>query len=353
MNVVTPETLAALAAGATDADAEAVWPAASLQALRNGGVPRWSVPAEHGGADLGPLELLIGYEELASACLTSCFLLSQREAAVRRIVDGDSDQLRRELLPPLAAGETFATVGLSQLTTSRQHTAPALRAWLEGDTLRLDGVIPWVTGAAGADHVIVGAVLDDGRQVLAVLPRNAEGVRVGPPLPLAALCGSMTAELHCQGVRLGRQWLLAGPATNVLTAVRGGAGGLETSCLALGLTAAATRYLAAEAVARPELAVPGRRLEDGRLRLRQELHRLASGENTSERAAALRARANTLVLQATQAALTAAKGSGFLRQHPAQRWARQALFFLIWSCPRPAAEATVAYLIANSDSICP
>src|SRR5439155_13294185 len=59
----------------------------------------------------------------------------------------------------------------------------------------------------------------------------------------------------------------------------------------------------------------------------------------------LRGQANTLVLRATQTALTAAKGAGFLRQHPAQRWARQAMVFLVWSCPRPAAEATLAFLV--------
>ena len=36
--------------------------------------------------------------------------------------------------------------------------------------------------------------------------------------------------------------------------------------------------------------------------------------------------------------------AGFLATHPAQRWARQALFFLVWSCPRPALEGTLNYL---------
>ena len=54
--------------------------------------------------------------------------------------------------------------------------------------------------------------------------------------------------------------------------------------------------------------------------------------------------AHSLVTRATQAYLTARKGTGFLRTEPAQRWARQALFFLVWSCPRPAAEATLALL---------
>ena len=75
-----------------------------------------------------------------------------------------------------ARGEQFATVGLSQLTTARQHTAPSFTARLDADTILLDGVIPWVTGAARAQHLIVGAVLADGRQVLALLPADLPGV---------------------------------------------------------------------------------------------------------------------------------------------------------------------------------
>jgi len=55
-----------------------------------------------------------------------------------------------------------------------------------------------------------------------------------------------------------------------------------------------------------------------------------------------------MVLHATQAALTAAKGTGFLRPHPAQRWARQALFFLVWSCPWPAASAMLDTLASDA-----
>ena len=57
-----------------------------------------------------------------------------------------------------------------------------------------------------------------------------------------------------------------------------------------------------------------------------------------------------LVLRATQVALTVSKGSGFLRSHPAQRWARQALFFLVWSCPRPTTIATLAQLTSGGMS---
>src|SRR5262245_41437200 len=219
--------LTMLAAHADAADADAVWPAASWDAVRRAGALQWAVPAKYGGHGLAGPALYEAYQDLAGACLTTCFILSQRDAAVRRVRDLGGEPLRRELLRPLARGGRFATVGLSQLTTSRQHGAPALAARLTETELVLDGVIPWVTGAAEADHVVVGAALDDGRQVLAVLPADTPGVSVGPPLPLAALAGSLTAEVRCAGVRLDRHWLLAGPAERVMAGR--GAGGLETS----------------------------------------------------------------------------------------------------------------------------
>jgi alkylation response protein AidB-like acyl-CoA dehydrogenase len=338
------EALAVLGTHANEADAAPVWPAQSWQALQRCGALRWCIPVDQEGEGLAGSALLDGYEQLAGACLTTCFILSQRDAACRRLRDSGNQALRRELLPPLARGTTFATVGLSQLTTSRQHLGPTFVARQAGEQFVLDGSIPWVTGAATADHLVIGAVLEDGRQILAALPRGLPGVSIGPPLELMALEGSLTAEVHCENVVLDKRWLLAGPVERVMAAGRGGTGGLETSCLALGLAGAAIDYLHGEAKTRPELRMSAERLEQTRQNLRQELHRLAEGSCTADAAAALRARANSLVLRAAQAALTASKGTGFLRQHPAQRWARQALFFLVWSCPRPAAEATLAAL---------
>ena len=67
----------------------------------------------------------------------------------------------------------------------------------------------------------------------------------------------------------------------------------------------------------------------------------ARGDANAPDPGQIRARANALVLRATQAYLAARKGTGFLRTESAQRWARQALFFLVWSCPAPIAQAAI------------
>jgi alkylation response protein AidB-like acyl-CoA dehydrogenase len=342
------DVLQVLTSHAAAADAAPIWPEASWQALCHGGVSAWCIPGAFGGQERDPAGLLDGYGQLAGACLTTCFILSQRDSACRRIRDSGNEVLCRELLPPLARGETFATVGLSQLTTSRQHVAPPLRARLEGDAVRLDGVMPWVTGAARADHLVTGVVLDDGRQLLLVVPGDAAGLEVGPPLDLMALQGSLTAEVRCEGVRLDRRWVLAGPAERVMGGGRG-AGSLETSCLALGLAAAAVRYLQQEAARRAEWQTVAAASSRSLRALKNQMRELAVRGADAAAAAQLRGQANALVLHASQTALAAAKGSGFLRSHPAQRWARQALFFLVWSCPRPALEGTLVHLAPPCD----
>jgi butyryl-CoA dehydrogenase len=338
-----------LASLAETADRISSWPAESLEVSRRVGALEWAIPTTYGGSELDAPALLHGYERLAASCLTTAFILSQRDAAVRRIRDSGREDLCRELLRPLACGGRFATVGLSQLTTSRQFGGPSLRAEESASGFVLDGVIPWVTGADQANHIIVGAVLADGRQLMLALPADSPGVAVGPPMDLSALAGSRTAEITCKQVTVDRHWLLAGPVENVMkSGSRGGTGGLETSCLALGLAGAAIDRLHADAQTRPELGELAAKLETGRVRVREEMHRLAtSGVGSPTSALELRAKANALVLRATQSALTAAKGAGFVHPHPAQRWARQALFFLVWSCPRFAAEATLDYLIGE------
>jgi alkylation response protein AidB-like acyl-CoA dehydrogenase len=335
-----------LAALAANADGSPAWPESSWNILRQSGALRWVIPKEYGGDGLEAIELLHGYEQLAASCLTTCFLLSQREAACRRLIDSDCDDLCRELLPALASSQAFATVGLSQLTTSRQHTAPSLRVRETPNALIFDGTIPWVTGAARAQHIIIGATLDDGRQVLAVLPTDLSGVSIDAPFELMALKGSITAEVICKNVTVDKHWLLAGPAQRIMRGGRGGTGALETSCLAIGLTGAALRFLETEAQARPELVSSTDSLRRQHQELRQNMLRLATCGGTPDDTFDLRSNANTLVLSTTQAALTAAKGTGFLLDHPAQLWARQALFFLVWSCPWPAAAATLAHLSA-------
>jgi alkylation response protein AidB-like acyl-CoA dehydrogenase len=337
-----PETLlAALRDRAGRADAEDRWPAESLRLLDATDAWRWSIPPAFGGAEWSSPDLLAAYEDLSAACLTVAFILSQRDAALRRLVAFASPALKGELLPRLAAGEWFTTIGLSQLTTSRQHVRPPLlvTANPSGGFL-LHGEIPWVTGADRASFIVIGAKDAENRQYLFALPTDRPGVTVEPPMDLMALAGSRTARLQLEQVTLDAKWRLVGPVAEIPGLGRGGTGGLETSCLALGLARAAIEYLEVEAGKRAELGDVVNRLTAQHRQLRDQMLGLARGEQGVD-AGSLRADANQLVLAATQIALVAAKGAGYVRGHPVERWVRQALFFLVWSCPRTVQQQVI------------
>jgi hypothetical protein len=131
---------------------------------------------------------------------------------------------------------------------------------------------------------------------------------------------------------------------NVMQAGKaGGTGGLQTSTLAVGLATAAIDFLEAESEKRPDLAGSAAELRREEQTLTANLLALASGEAVCSNEE-LRTRANSLVLRATQSALAAAKGSGYVVGHPAGRWCREALFFLVWSCPQAVLSANLCEL---------
>jgi alkylation response protein AidB-like acyl-CoA dehydrogenase len=174
------------------------------------------------------------------------------------------------------------------------------------------------------------------------VPSSRPGLEVRPSFELAALQASCTAEILVNGVKATEEDLLAGP-TQELSSQPGAVGtaGLETSALALGQARAALQALLGLATDRLELADPVDVLCDTWQQVWQALMACARGDPEAIAPSQVRAQANALVLRATQAYLTARRGTGFLRSEPAQRWARQALFFLVWSCPAPIAQAAI------------
>lgn len=312
------------------------WPAEQLAAIAQQGVFSWFVPRDHGGEGWTEADLLRAYLAISEHCLTMAFIVTQRQAAVSRIVASDNVLAREALLPGLISGDAFATVGISHLTTSRRHLSkPILRAERVAGGFVLEGESPWVTGAAYAQHLVVGATLTDGQQVLLAVPADSPGLTIAPAEKLVALSASHTGPVLFAQCRVDTRWLLAGPVPEVMKLATGTrTGGLPTSALAAGLAQAAIRFLCREAEQRAYLQTAADALQEEHRALVDDLIGLAE-DRCSVAAEEVRSRANSLVLRATQSALVAAKGTGFVAGHPAGRWCREALFFLVWSCPQP------------------
>jgi alkylation response protein AidB-like acyl-CoA dehydrogenase len=231
---------------------------------------------------------------------------------------------------------------------------PVLTAESTPSGFRLNGMSPWVTGGAAADVITIAATLVENgeateRQLLMAVPTDMPGVSIADPLPLIAVSASSTGPVLLNNAEVSNEWLIAGPAPNVMSSGLGGVtGSYETSTLAAGLAGAAIDFLAAEAAKRPDLSEPMEALRAEHEGLVSDLFETARGKSSCTKES-IRQRANSLVLRATQAALAAAKGTGYVLGHPAGRWCREAMFFLVWSCPQPVSAAHLCELAGLTD----
>ena len=323
---------------ATSTDRDGPWHSGAFATLAEHGLLAGFIATEDGGTAATEPALLEALTAVASACLTTALALTQWASACRLIATGSTD-LRGSLLPRLARGEITATVGIAQLTTSRRHVGiPALRALQRGTSWWLEGTCPWVTGADSSDMIVSGAVSDDGTPRFFVIPTSAAGMTIGAPMSMLALSGSRTSSVAFDGVEPLAEIVPSAPSPSR-------AGGLATSALAIGASQASIAMLDHEAAARAALGQVATHFRHEADDLAARLGRLAAEENPDPAARdALRTAANSLVVRAAQAALTATKGAGFIAGHPAERGVRESMLFLVWSCPQQVASALICEL---------
>lgn len=337
------QTLPGIRSRAGRYDQTGNWPADDLRVLANQGAMRWAVPMGQGGEDLSALELHFRYEAVAAASLSTALILTQRDSAIGLLSASANRTLADELLPALANDALFATVGIAQLTTSRQGGRPALRATRVEGGFRLDGIVPWSTGADHSRYVVVGAVDEAGLQLLLALPTDLPGVKVDPPMPLVGLRSTHTAAVRCDGVMLDDRHVLAGPVQRVL-GDRPKSLPIGQVFLAMGHCRGALQLIGEHT---SERARTTREQFEAQLDdLRRRVLDFCSPTSSADPAAGacLRGECNELALRITHAAVALYKGSSLLPDHPAQRLAREALFLLVWSCPDPVIDCTVELL---------
>ncbi len=330
---------------------ECSWPAWQMQACGWLGVYRWFGPKEFEGWGWSDSEIVRGYLDLSQACLTTAFILTQRSAAMKRIASTTNASAKERWLPGLVTGEHFATIGISHLTTSQQATnEPSLVATPRDGGYSLSGFTPWVTGAAHAQVLVIGATTADGQQCMFAVPTDLPGVVCGCGKELVALSASCTDRVEFHDVQVSQADLLDGPGHDLMAVGKGGStGGLQTSTLAVGLATEAVGFLSELAMTKSDLKSVAEKLRKDVESLRLKIFQAANGSPDCS-LQEIRQRANSLVLRVTQAALTVAKGTGFTEGHPVGIWARQALFFLVWSCPQNVASANLCEL-AGLDSL--
>ena len=129
MSPLIDESLAKKIAQFAEPETTGEWPAGRLNAVREAGLFRWGMPVEFGGLVVETPQMLAGYIELSRLCLTTAFILTQRDAACHRLANSPNALIRQTLLPEHCSGQSLATVGIShlQLLDSTGHVPQSPR----------------------------------------------------------------------------------------------------------------------------------------------------------------------------------------------------------------------------------
>ena len=142
---------------------EKVW----QQAAGELGLTGLAIPEEYGGAGFGQLELAVVFEEMGRALFCGPFLSTVGLAASALLASGD-DAAKKEWLPGIAAGQTIATLALTEESSAWTADSITTTAKQAGEQWKLSGTKWYVLDGHIADLILVVARTDSDVALFAV-----------------------------------------------------------------------------------------------------------------------------------------------------------------------------------------
>ena len=172
----SPETEVRRLMDTTEGYDPAVWSQMADQL----GLQSLTIPEEFGGSGFTYVELLVVLEEMGAALLCAPFFSSVALAANALLTSGD-DEAKKSFLPGIAAGETIATLAITEDNGKWDFGGIECKAAKSGDGWVLDGHKMFVIDGHVANLIIVAARTSAGVSLFAVQDDAAGLTRT--PLP--------------------------------------------------------------------------------------------------------------------------------------------------------------------------
>ncbi|WP_405599952.1 acyl-CoA dehydrogenase family protein [Streptomyces sp. NBC_01410] len=160
---------------------------------------------EYGGAGLDPIALCLVLRE--SAKVLARVPLLETSAVAMAVERYGSAELSEEILPRVGRGELVLTVGANGRTghDPAELAVAARRDADRGDGWVLDGVQSGVPWAQSADRIAIPAHTDDGHAVVALIPRDRDGLALAEQISTS---GERFAEVSLDSVQIGSRELI-------------------------------------------------------------------------------------------------------------------------------------------------
>jgi alkylation response protein AidB-like acyl-CoA dehydrogenase len=208
---------------AADVDEKARYTDEALAALTASGFAAIHIPEEYGGEGGDSVAACIVIEEVARVCASSSLIPICNKLGTMGLLMRGSEELKKQVLPTIAAGEAVASYALSEREAGSDAASMRTRARLEGDEWVLNGAKCWISNGGHSTWYTVMAVTDPDKVANGisafVVHKDDPGFVVGAKEHKMGIKGSPTTELYFEDCRIPADRIIGDPGTGFKTAL--------------------------------------------------------------------------------------------------------------------------------------
>ena len=335
---------AKIAPFAAAVDEEARFPEEAAKALLAADFHAPHVPEEYGGAGADALATVLVIEEVARVCVSSSLIPAVNKLGSLPVQISGSEELKKEYLTKLAAGEGGFSYCLSEPDAGSDAISMKTKAVRDGEEWVLNGVKRWITNAGESEYYTVMAVTDPearSKGISAfVVEKSDVGVSFGAKENKLGIKGSPTREVYLDNVRLPASRMIGAEGTGFSTAMKtldhtrvtiaAQAVGVAQGALDYALGYAKERHQFGKAIAEFQglqfmLADMGMKVEAARQITYAAAGRSERGDaDLTFFGAAAKCFASDVAMEVTTNAVQVLGGYGYTRDYPVERMMRDA-----------------------------
>lgn len=326
-----------------DIDIKGEYPQAFMQQIGSLGGFAQTVPQEYGGKAGSVKTALQVIETVSETCLSTGFISWCQIATAWYIQNGESEYLKQEILPDIAAGKAMAGTGLSN---PMKHFAGiekiALTATKTDGGYLVQGMLPWVSNLGKGHYLAIAAkIANSDDYLMAVVNEDFPGLTYKCNAHFIGLEGTGTYSCVFRDVFVPDNWILAAPCEAYVNRIKPGfiltqvgmGLGLVKSCLEL-ITRSNKQLAHVNCFLDDSVEDIANDLDVARFKayaLADEIVNQQSQLDSDFLAAVIQSRltASQLSLRASQAAMLHAGARAYLEGSPQERKLREAYFVAI------------------------
>jgi alkylation response protein AidB-like acyl-CoA dehydrogenase len=213
-----------IAPRAAEVDETGEFPFDVLAALVKAGFHAVHVPEEYGGMGADAISACIVIEEIARVCASSSLIPAVNKLGSQPVILSGSDELKKQVLVPLANGEAMFSYALSEREAGSDAASMRTRAVRDGDSWVLNGTKCWITNAGVSTYYTVMAVTDPDKGANGisafVVHKDDPGFSVGAKERKLGIKGSPTREIYFEDCAIPLDRIVGEPGTGFKTALR-------------------------------------------------------------------------------------------------------------------------------------